>query len=233
MNRYLILLLTLLGALQLQAGELPPAFKAQYVVKKGPIELGQSSRELRYTEDGQLVFHATSDTTGMADLLLSEHIQETSYLKQGEQGVLPVKYEYQRKGKHARKMSQQFDWQQDSVTSRDGDRVFQYSIPPVTFDPSGYQVNLMIDLAAGDRDLEYHVAGRKKLRTYDIRHIRNERLQTVLGPLNTVVIQRDAEQITTMWCASDLHFLPVKIEHEEKGMTFTATLKAVTGLTGR
>ena len=33
-----------------------------------------------------------------------------------------------------------------------------------------------------------------------------------------------------MWCAYDLHFLPVKIQHEEDGNTFTAYLESVEGL---
>ena len=65
------------------------------------------------------------------------------------------------------------------------------------------------------------------MRVYDIEHLRDERIDTVLGGLDTVVIRRSAKQTTTMWCASDLHFLPVKIQHEEKGGVFTAYLQSV------
>jgi hypothetical protein len=229
MIRFLMLLLVVAGAAPLQASGLPPEFRAQYVVKKGPLVLGHAMRELQHAEDGQLVFVSTSDTSGLADMLINDHIRETSYLRQDGGHLLPVKYEYRRNGKRTRSISQQYDWQQDSVISHLDERVFEYPIPDVTYDPNGYQVSLMIDLAGGANDLDYNIAGSKRLKTYDIRHIGDEQVKTPLGRLDTVVIQRKTDQITTMWCAPALHYLPVKIEHEEDGITFTASLESVSG----
>jgi hypothetical protein len=228
-TRLLVLLLALAIVAPLRAEGPPPAFRAEYVVRKGPLELGVSVRELQHADDGQLVFRSSSDTTGLADLLLDEHIRETAYLRWNGQHALPVKYEYSRDGKRTRHITQQYDWQAARVTSRLDERVFEYPIPAVTYDPAGYQVSLMVDLADGARDLEYHIASSKHLSTWDIRHVGNEAVSTPLGRLDTVVIQRKTDQVTTLWCAPGLHFLPVKIEHEEDGMTFTAYLQSVSG----
>jgi hypothetical protein len=230
MIRALLLLLAMTTSPLLQAADLPPAFKVQYAVKKGPLVMGHSVRELEYASDGGLVFRSASDTSGLADLLLSEHIQEISYLQKNAQRIRPYRYEYLREGRRNRRISQQFDWQEGSVTSKVDGKIYDYPVPPLTFDANGYQVNLMVDLASGVRDIDYSIAGSKRLRTYDIRHIGDEQIQTVLGKLDTVVIRHKASQTTTLWCAKDLHFLPVKIEHQENGGTFTAYLESVTGL---
>lgn len=230
MWRYLMLLVAGLLVMNVQAAELPPAFKAHYVVKKGPFKLGHSVRELRYGEDGELVFYSASDSSGLVGLLFDEKIRETTRLKQDGERLVPLEYQYRRDGRRNRTISQQFDWKAGNVTSRINDAVVTYALHPDALDQSGYQVNLMIDLAQGKRDISYQVARRGEMRIYDIQHLGDERLDTVLGKLDTVVIRRKAKQTTTMWCANDLNFLPVKIQHEEKGKVFTAYLESVEGL---
>jgi hypothetical protein len=230
MLRYSLLIFAALLVLNVQAGELPPAFKAHYVVKKGPFALGNASREWQPGADGELVFHSGSDTTGLAELLYSDHITETTRLQHDGTRLVPQEYQYRRSGKRNQVISQQFDWQQGSVTSRVDETVYEYQLPPGTIDQSAYQVSLMIELAKGNREFSYPVAYKNKIRIYDIRHIGDERLETALGELNTVVLQRKTSRTTTLWFAYDLHFLPVKIQHEEKGGVFTAYLESVEGL---
>lgn len=230
MLRYLLVIFSALLVLNVQADNLPPAFKAHYVVKKGPLTLGTAMRELRYGPDGELVFYTGSDSTGLAELLYSNHVRETTRLKQDGAHMVPLEYHYQRSGKRDRTIKQLFDWQQGSVTSHVDAAVYEYELPHSTIDLNAYQISLMVDLARGIREFSYPVAGKKAMRTYDIKYVGDERLNTVLGELNTVVMQRKTKRTTTMWCAPDLHFLPVKIQHEEKGSTFTAYLESVEGL---
>ena len=230
MYRILLLSFFALFMLNLQAGELPPAFKAQYVVRKGPLELGRATHELRYDANGDLVFLSRSDTTGLADLLVSDHIRETTLLKHDADRLLPLEYHYQRSGKRSRTISQRFDWTRNVVSSDIDQHHYDIPLVPGTMDPSAYQISLMTDLARGERNFLYHVVGKHDIDTWDIKHIRDETVDTVLGRLDTVVIQRNDRQITTMWCAPRLHFLPVKIQHDENGGVFTAYLDSVEGL---
>jgi len=231
MARFLVLLCAVLLSLSGQAAGLLPAFKATYVVKKGPLELGRATHELRYDSADAPVFLSGSDTTGLANLLFSDHIRETTRLKQDATRVEPVEYQYVRSGKRHRKVSQQFEPDQGKVISQVDDQVYEYPLTGPVIDQSAYLVNLMIDLAAGVRDFHYQVAGNRDIRTYDISYIGDEVVDTVLGKLKTVVIQRNDRQVTTMWCAVDLHFLPVKIQHQENGGVFTAYLDSVSGIT--
>ena len=230
LSRLLLLITALFVTTAVPAGGLPPAFKAHYVVKKGPFELGSSVRELRYHANGELEYLTRSDTGGFIGLLFEEHIRETTRLRQNGERVMPLEYRYQRDGRRDRTITQQFDWQAGQVTSQVNDAVYSYALQDGAIDQSAYLVNLMTDLANGKREFNYRVASRKELRTYDVQHLGDERLNTVLGELDTVIIQRKAKETTTLWCAADLHFLPVKIRHEDKNGVFTAYLESVEGL---
>ena len=230
MMRYCLLIAAALCVMNVPAADLPPAFRADYIIKKGPFELGRSSRELSYGDNGELVFRADSESTGLVSLFYAEVIRETTRMQQIDGRVVPIEYQYQRNGKRKRTISQQFDWASGNVTSQVDGTVYEFALDEHALDQNGYQVNLMIDLAKGLRDISYPVARKNKMRVYEISHVGDERLETVLGVLDTVVIQRKEDKITTMWCAPDLHYLPVKIQHEEDGSVFTAYLHSVTGM---
>ncbi len=230
MMRYCLLLAAALCVMNVPAADLPPAFRADYIIKKGPFELGRSSRELSYGDNGELVFRTDSQSAGLVSLFYSEQISETTRMQQLDGRVVPIEYRYQRDGKRKRTISQQFDWAKSNVTSQVDSTVYEFALDEHALDQNGYQVNLMIDLAKGLRDISYPVARKNKMRRYEISHIGNERIETVLGAIDTVVIQRKEDKITTMWCAPDLYFLPVKIQHEEDGSVFTAYLHSLAGM---
>jgi hypothetical protein len=230
MMRYCLLIVAALLVVNAQADDLPPAFRADYIIKKGPFELGRSSRELSYGDNGELVFRADSQSTGLVSLFYTEKIAEVTRMKQVDGRVVPVEYQYRRDGRRKRTISQQFDWASGHVTSRVNDTVYEFALQEHALDQSGYQVNLMIDLEKGLRDISYPIARKNKMRVYEISHVGDERIETVLGAINTVVIQRKEDKVTTMWCAPDLHYLPVKIQHEEDGSVFTAYLHSLAGM---
>lgn len=230
MQRFALLLSLLLAFVNVPAAELPPDFTARYVVKKGPMQLGVASRQLQRGEDGSLVYRTSSDTTGLADMLFSNHVRETTSLAVVDGHALPLEYDYSRSGKRDRSLQQSFDWDAGRVANRLNNVLTEYDIEAPTYDLSGYQLNLMTGLARGTRSFDFNIAGKHGPRTYAIRHVGDETVNTALGEFDTVVVQRQAGQTTTLWCAAALNYLPVKIEHEENGSTFTAYLESVVGL---
>lgn len=230
MRNLLIMMILLLASGQLSATELPPPFTAHYVVKKGPLQLGVSMRRFEVGEDGTLVYRSSSDTTGLAEMLFSNHEKETTTLQLVDGHALPVQYDYRRSGKRSRTLQQTFDWEKATVASRLDQVLTEYEIDRPTYDLNAYQLNLMVALARGEREFVFNIAGKHGPRTYDIRHVGDEAVRTDLGTLDTVVVQRKSNQTTTLWCAEKLNFLPVRIEHIENGTTFTAYLQSVDGL---
>jgi hypothetical protein len=60
-----------------------------------------------------------------------------------------------------------------------------------------------------------------------------ERVETVVGALDTTVVERrreGEERLTRIWCAPALGYLPVQVEHREDGETLRLTLERVEGL---
>ena len=78
----------------------------------------------------------------------------------------------------------------------------------------------MQDLSEGKRgELWYPVADRDELNTQLFRVVGREKMQTALGMLNAVKVQRIREnangKATTLWLALDKQFIPLRIEQKE------------------
>jgi hypothetical protein len=77
------------------------------------------------------------------------------------------------------------------------------------------------------------VADGGKVKTYRLKVVGEERVETVLGPLHTLVVERrrdEDDEFTVVWCAPALRYLPVQVEHREDEGTVRLTLTGVDGL---
>ncbi len=126
----------------------------------------------------------------------------------------------------------QFDWTKKvALSEQDGQRA-TVQLSDNTLDKSVYLIALMMDLANGMQQTQYHVAEHGKTRTYQVNVVGNEVVQTVIGALQTVIVERKRagkSRLTRIWAAKDYHFLPVKIEHIEDDGTVTFTLTRLEG----
>ncbi|MCK4587906.1 MAG: DUF3108 domain-containing protein, partial [Gammaproteobacteria bacterium] len=77
-----------------------------------------------------------------------------------------------------------------------------------------------------------NVADGGKLKSYDAVIQKTETIETPAGEFETIRVNRDdGKRVTTLWCAPDLNYLPVRIEHYKKGDTkVNAYLVKVKGL---
>lgn len=211
------------------AETLPPTFSAKYEIKKGFISIGFATRSF-FTEEDKRYYVSDSKTAGVIGALFKEHIiQKTHFLF--EYGVVkPLSYHYDRNnGKKT--VKQTYNWKKGEVFSQRDDKSFEYKVPVGAQDQSSYQLALMIDLANGKRNFTYHIAENVRLMDYDVRHTGNEKISTIRGTLDTVVMQVKTKKVKiTIWCAPKLHYLPVKIEHDEDGISFIAELVSLNGL---
>jgi len=235
MNKTLYLIIASLFALplytaEIRAAKLPPDFIAKYEIKKGFIKIGNAQRSLKRKNNGDAIYTSNSKTTGFIASLFKEHILQTTRFSFENELIKPKTYFYNRnRGKKT--VEQTYDWQKQMVHSQRDDKLFEYEIPDKVQDQSIYQLSLMLDLADGKRNFTYHIAENVRMVDYHVRHISNKKLETKLGNLDTVVMQVHNSKITTtIWCARSLNYLPVKIEHEEGGTTFTAHIVSVSGL---
>jgi len=213
--------------------QLPPDFVAFYKIENSFLTLGKAERRFKKHSDNTFTYTSISKTSGVVAFFAKERLEETTQFIIKNAQVQPLNYRYQRVGRKHQTVKQTFNWPQQTVTSLIDDKTpILYEIPKKTLDLNVYQFSLMYDLANGLRNMEYHLAEHKKLRSYPIRFIRNETIDSLFGPLETLVIERTYKKLrTTLWAAPRLHYLPLRIKHEEKGDEYTATLQRLTGMT--
>ena len=133
-------------------------------------------------------------------------------------------------------MEVDFDWQSNRVRNTAKGQTWEMAVPDGTLDKFSYLLAMMRDLNTNKQPLRYDIADGGSLKLYELTILGRETITTVLGALETVRIRRKnrKSRTTTLWCATRLAHLPVRIEHSEKdGSTVTLELQEVTGLTLR
>ena len=200
-----------------------PMFDAQYTLKRNGITLGTSSRSLTITQDGAYKYASTTHATGIISWFVRDQIDEYS------------KWIFNDGGSKSRLVNLKFDWQRNIVTNTiDGDP-WRMNIPPNAQDKLVYQLAIMYDLANGKKNLDYKIADGGKLKDYAFEIQGEETLNTALGKVKTVRIQRIGDKRdTTVWCAPQYAYLPMKLEQQDTdGAQLTMQIISVRGITKR
>jgi hypothetical protein len=149
--------------------------------------------------------------------------------------VQPQLYRYRRTGgKKEKDLQLKFDWSHMLVNIDDKKHPWQLKVEANTLDKLVYQISLMRDLQSQQKQFVYLIADVGKLKTYHINILAEETITTPLGKIKTIRLTRERnkpkDRQTTLWCAPELHYLPVKLEHIEDGTRFTAMLKSLKGI---
>lgn len=214
-----------------------PDFSANYQVSLNGLSAGELKRVLSTNNDGTRTFASQIQTKGMFAFFKPDLIEETSVWSYQKEAILPHSYLYQRTGGKKEKFQHlTFDWQTQQVLVDDNKQQINIAIKPKTYDKLIYQLALMADLEMQKKELSYLIADGSKLKTYNITMLGTETITTSLGKVATIKLTRlhdntKKQRQTTLWCAPQLHFLPIKIEHIEKnGTRFTAELRQIKGI---
>lgn len=218
------------------AQHLPPVFLAEYSLHALGTKVGRTQWQSR-DDQGIRVFEAKTEPSGLYALIRSETIHERSRLRIEGESLIPLTYRYQRRGgKRDRFVEVDFNWAKKRVRNTAKGQSWEMQVPLGTLDKFSYLLALMRDLELGRSTLQYDIADGGHLKRYDIAILGREVLETPLGALETVKVRRKnrKSRITTLWCATQLHHLPVKIEHSEKdGTSVSLKIQEVEGLSVR
>lgn len=214
--------------------DLPPPFFARFSLSTHGAKIGETEWSVKPLATGLYAYESRSNAAGILALISNEKIVERSEWRL-ENGMLrPINYSYQRSGgKKDRTIHVAFDWKNMQAKNTAKGQTWRMPVPDGTLDKLSYVLVLMGDLAAEKTDLQYLVADGGKLKTYRLRIEGTEQLETAIGTFDTVRIRRlrsSEERETLLWCARDLNYLPVKIEHKERDGTLLMRILAVEGL---
>lgn len=210
-----------------------PFFSAQYSVTLKGLPVGKGTRRF-YQQGEQYVFETVTETSGLAALFRGDQITERSVFNVVADKIRPQRYEYHHVGRKKNRHQQvEFDWQAKKARNVVEGEAWEVDITENTLDNMLYQLVLMQKLSAGEREIAFDVAYKGTVRHYQPSFLGTEEVETGLGRMETVKYERvadDGERRTVLWCAPKLNFLPVKVEHTEKGDTGRLVLEQVEGL---
>ena len=215
MRRLLIgLAFSLLSSATL-AAELKP-FHASYTAdfKQLPFS-GTAERSLskQAGDTWQLSFQAA---------MMVASLKESSTLKQTNNQLVPLSYEYNRSGLgKSKKIKQSFDWSAKTVTGSEKGKAISLPLTPGLLDKSTYQLALQEDVAAGKKSMRYRVVDGDDIDTYEFRVVGSESVKTKAGRIEAIKVERvrdpnQSKRETQLWFAKDWDYLLVSLRQVEK-----------------
>jgi Protein of unknown function (DUF3108) len=235
-NRLISVLAGILLASSSHATPLPHRFTATYDVKKAGITVGETKRVLSRVSNQsgtQYQFESITRPAGIARLLTNGQVVERSLWNYHQNKPRPQQYTFFNSGsKKNRNVRLDFDWAKHQVINTINGEPWAMPLEHGTQDKLLYQLRIMQDLPTTKTTLHYPVADGGKLKYYDIKVIGKERIRTKLGIFDTIRLRHTkGSRKTTLWCAEQLGYLPVRIEQQKNNDgPVVATLTSVSGI---
>lgn len=215
-------------------------YSAKYEIEMNGLQAGELTQQLETLTDGLHRFRSATKAKGVIAVFRRDTVKETSLWTLSSQQIKPRQYLYQRNGgKKDKYLRMDFDWRTNSVHIDDKVHPWDLEIESDTLEKHVYQVQLRLDLLKNPEQstFNYLIADGGRIKHYQIARLEQETISTPLGQIDTVKFKRqrdrdsDKDRETTLWCAPELNYLPVKLEHIEKdGTKFTAVLRRIEGL---
>lgn len=210
----------------------PQGFVTRYSLSIESVQFGETERKLERMPNGDFLYSTRSYATGVAAMLLKDRIAEQSRFRFLKGQFQPLEYRYERNGgKKSRTRSARFDWQAMQAEGEHDGEAWRLALKSGVMDGLLYQLAASYDLQRRHKRFGYQVADHGELKAYALSMVGMETLETPLGPLPALKLQRrDGEYETTLWMAKELAYLPVRIEHTEDGKRYRADIKTLSGI---
>jgi hypothetical protein len=146
---------------------------------------GDATRELTQLEDGSWSYRFYVETT-------PAEITERSIFELIDGKIKPRQYDYLLSGFliKDRRQSVVFDQSNGTLTEKYKKKQWELSAPDNILDRLNYQLQLQVDVGSGDKEFEYKVIHKGKVRHYRFEVIGEESIQTSLGTKRAQVVQK-------------------------------------------
>jgi hypothetical protein len=199
----------------------PKAYSATYSVFRNGKELGIT--KVVFSDAGNGRWQLTTDTSGTSGLaaIAGVEVNEHSLVRWNDGRPETIDYSFaQKAGWKNKQRSIRVNAQSRTIDSRDNEKFYTLKYEAGVLDRHAITIAVMQDLSQGKRgDLRYPVANRDELETQLFRVTGNEKVETPMGVLNGIKVQRVREdasgKTTTLWLGADKQFVPLRIEQKE------------------
>ncbi|MFT6552740.1 MAG: hypothetical protein ACJA1I_002797 [Zhongshania marina] len=168
--------------------------------------------------------------------LLSQHaklmfikVSEESVIEDSANGLRPLHYEYENNMSSKQDQSIKFDWASSSASDKKYRKPWSSEISDDTFDQLGAQLK-MREMMINNRlknEINLSVVNRGKHKTYTVKQLNEETIDSAVGKLRTVKLLRSrpgSSSETTIWLAKDWNYLIVKLEQREDDEVYSLEL---------
>ncbi len=207
----------------LSAENIPPAFTAQYEIKKGSLKVGEMNLVLEKTADNHWVYHSSTIPKGLAAVFLNNQaVTDRTLLQLNDQYVRPVSFEHiQKTSRKDRSQYVAFDWINNKATTQYKGISKELDLPVNTFDNFSLQLLLMANVHNLPDQMQLPVISKGKFKQYQFYKVGAQVINTVYGEIQTILVERrkDNEKKSTykFWVDPDHYGLPLQFEKIENG----------------
>lgn len=191
-------------------------FKAQYTVHSDGSQLGSATRQMSYTNNIWKIQMSTS----LKKWFISFKSNEYSRFEIINNKLLVKEFLTSTKltFKKENKISQLFDWSKKVEVGRKGKRKWQLPLLEEIHDRMSHIIMLRADLINHKKNFDYLVSYKGKREIYSYMQTGNERLNTPMGDLNTIRMERKKgdDSSFAIWLCPELNYFPIKIAQYEQ-----------------
>lgn len=213
-----LLLLSVIAVIGQQGTAEPLLFHARYEAKAYGFS-AQAERYLIKQEDGSYLLR---NKIG-AELLGATvaEVDERSSFQWHDEQLTPLSYSFIQSGVSSAREQIHFDWTSNKATSVEDDESWVLDLQDGVIDKLAYQLRLREMLKrAVDSELTFQVLNKDEIETYHFKVVGEEILNTKMGRLNTLKIERNRalpdRRGTIIWLATDWDYLLVGLEQTDR-----------------
>jgi hypothetical protein len=215
------------------ADELLKSFTADFTVHRNILPLGHLTLSLELKSDGSYIYTAHSQPSMLANLFSRNEVIEESRGRYQGNKITPNLYTYQDKDQQSENSEVRFDWKAASAATTSQGVTWSQPINNETQDKLSQQLQVRIHLAKGNQQISYQVADGGKIKRYQFQVVGEETVESSNGSYRCLRVERSKASGSsdyTIWFASELGYLPIKIERSQSGKIYRMVLDELQNL---
>jgi hypothetical protein len=219
-----------LFTLQAIADELLQPFSAEFSVHRNILPLGTLTLNLELKADGSYLYTAHSQPSLLANLFSRNEVIEVSQGVYLDGQVIPHRYTYTDRDQASENSEVRFDWKALNATTTSRGITWSQPIEITTQDKLSQQLQVRIHLAQGAQQIDYQVADGGKIKGYQFQVVGEEVVESPHGNYRCLQVERSkgsGGSDYTIWFASELGYLPIKIERHQNGKLYRMMLNEI------
>lgn len=205
----------------------PLEFTASYNLEKYGVAIARSDYTLQHENNGLRISQHT-ETVGLAALLRSDQLDESSFVSRLHDQLLLTEFSYRQDSPDDknRDIRIEIDWSQSdgelegNVTGAAYGEALSLSVNEPVWDTSSYLIPLMLNTTENSPPQQYTMMVKGDFKTYTFITHGIEKIEVSGNSIQAIKVERESapdKSPVYMWLAPSLNNLPVKVDKWKDG----------------